>query len=332
MRRFLPFAAICLMMTFALVGVRSTLAQSPDANMTGTYTLNETHDGDLTVFARDVTLNASSTVNGNASINALNAVNIHGTINGNLTLLAPTASINLEGMVVNGNLTLCGRSVAGLNNEDVHGTVTNTCDLGALFKNGNARINPVPPEVQENPVLRLLGTGVTAVFVAGLAALVFMFAPGRMNRMIETALRSPLDMGVMGFLTMGVVILGTGIYALLVLLSLGLLCIAAPLVGLFWMVIGLGLILGWIIIAAPIGDWLLNRFHIDASPMVTAVFGAFVMTLAQGVVGMIPCLSLFSTLAVVILGSVGLGTVILTYVGGRNYPEVIIAKAKTTYI
>ena len=337
-RFLIPFGVVCLLMVFIGLGVHSVVAQGPDTQTTANYRLTkgQTQNGDLTVNANEVYFEAGSTVNGDVSVNALSVVEMHGTINGDLTVMAsPLAKVNLEGLQVNGELTLCTRGQqTGLNTSNI-GKLNNACDPATIF-GGHTPVDPrslpIVRTYSENPLLRLFQTILTAFLAAGLSAVAYLVFPGRMDRMIQTALRTPIETGIVGFLSLGTAVLGTGAYAVLTVLTVGILCIAAPLIGLGWLAVIAALIIGWIVISAPVGEWLLRKVHVDTTPMITAVFGAFALTLGVGLIQLIPCVGWIGFLITVILGSIGLGTVVLTRVGRRLYPVVVVAKPKTEFV
>jgi hypothetical protein len=112
-----------------------------------------------------------------------------------------------------------------------------------------------------------------------------------------------------------------------IVFTLGLTCLASPVIGFGWLAVGIALITGWIAVSVPVGTMVLHRLKIYPTPMVAAAVGTLVTTLAQGILGMIPCLNLISWLAVIVLGSAGFGAVLLTRFGTRPYPEIITARA-----
>ena len=327
-------AALLTLLTVgcALITLNTASAQGPsDSPQFQDHYVNEgNYTGDLTVVARVVTFAASSEVHGNVSIVATNIATLGGIIDGNLTVVSPIAEVNISGLTVNGNVSICARSVTGQNTAKINGDFSNHCDVGAALS-GRSMMSHMP-SFMDSPILHLIQVIVTSIIIGLLAGLVFMLFPDRMSRIIETGTSHLQATGTVGFVSMGAAFVVTGVYFLTIPLTLGLMCLALPLVGIGWLVIVAALVLGWITMAAPLGDMLLRRFKVSTTPMVTAIFGAFALTLIQGLLSMIPCIGIIGVLMTIIIGSVGLGAVILTRGGGRTYPEFISAKPKNDFI
>jgi hypothetical protein len=119
----------------------------------------------------------------------------------------------------------------------------------------------------------------------------------------------------------------TVLYVLSMVLTVGLTCLISPLFGLMWLLIIAGLLAGWIAVSVPVGKMILYRLHLTPTPMVAAAVGTLTLTLVQGFLSLIPCINLIGWLMLIILGSAGFGSSLLTRFGTRPYPEIVTARA-----
>jgi hypothetical protein len=321
----------------ALLAVQPALAQGIRERviLNERYVLrsNQIHTGSLTIVARDVELQPGSRVDGDLSIVSAGKVVLSGEINGDVSILAPGAQLD-GSLRVNGDLSVCARDFK----RDVGATITGNqstgCNqLGAVFGGVGRGAGNFPQFVEDsvfgdsNPVVRFFRVVVTSFGLAALAALAATVFPNHIKRMTETAMSRIATTTVVGFVSMGVALALSAVYLLAIVLTLGLACLALPLVGVAWLVIILALITGWIAVSVPLGTLVLHRLKVYPTPMVAAAVGTLVLTLTLGVVEMIPCIGWLSWLMLAVLGSAGLGSVLLTRFGTRPYPEIIPVRA-----
>jgi len=334
MKRLLTLLIAVTAAVLTLVSVHPASAQGPDGGVVvnDQYTLgkDQVHRGNLTVIARQVVLEAGSRVDGNLSIVSSGPVTLNGEVNGNVSVLAPNATL-ASGLRVNGNLSICVREVSQSPGAVISGDQSAGCDqLGAVFSgrdsNGIRQIRNLPfGGYTETPLLRLFRVIVMACAIAALAALVMLFFPRHIGRITETATDSPITTGLVGFVSIGVALAITAVYLLSIVLTVGVMCLAAPIVAALWVAVFLALLLGWIAVAVPLGRAIAYRLKVHPTPMVTAALGALALTLLYGVIDMIPCIGWLSWVMLVVLGSVGFGAVLLTRFGTRPYPEIVTA-------
>ena len=80
--------------------------------------------------------------------------------------------------------------------------------------------------------------------------------------------------------------------------------------------------MGWTALAAPFGVWVFRLLRMDHQPrMVAAAVGGIVLALLLRVWSVFWFTFWIGLVASIILGSIGLGAVILTRVGTRPYPR-----------
>jgi hypothetical protein len=98
--------------------------------------------------------------------------------------------------------------------------------------------------------------------------------------------------------------------------------ILLPFVVLAWVVIGLLSLLGWVALAEPFGRTLFRWLHMEPQPpMIAAAMGGITLTALVRVWSIFPFTEWIGLLATVVLGSAGLGAVVLTRAGTRTYPR-----------
>jgi hypothetical protein len=283
-----------------------------------------THQGDLAITARHVNLSAQ--VNGNVAIIALESATLAGTVHGNIAVFAPSGTVTFEsGFTAAGDVTICARDVKNMP-KSIR-TLNTGCEaIPQALQNAGAF-----PASLSNISRSMTAEGetlpqllVTSVLMAALAAFTVKLFPTQAYRMTETVMMRPATTIITGFTTMGAAFSVSAIYFILTLLTLGLLCILSPLFGFVWLIIGAALIIGWIVVSTIIGRIIARRFHMKRSPIVTAALGAFLLTLVRGLLIYVPCIGgVAGGLILIVLGSAGLGAVILTRLGSREYPEFI---------
>lgn len=164
----------------------------------------------------------------------------------------------------------------------------------------------------------------TTAFMALLAGLLARFFSSPFSRMVHAAINAPVPTGIVGFLTMGALILLTVVYVVLGMMTMGLvLCLGMPIFAVAWLALNAALAVGWMVMCYPFGTLIMRRLGMDYSPVLAAAIGTAALTLGQGLLSMIPLLNLLAFGALIFLGSIGLGTVFLTRCGWRSYPKVI---------
>lgn len=327
----------------ALASAQVALAQGPSDNKTDRVSVNDryvlqrgtTYNGNLTIVAREVTLEEGSTVNGDLSVVSAGAVILNGQINGDVSILAPSAQLG-KTLRINGSLSICAREVNQAAEAAISGNQSTGCNrLGNIFSGVSRGAGNFPAfgetafgAATSNPVFRFFRVVFTSLGMAALAALAAAIFPRQVNRMSGTAMSQALTTTLVGFLSLGVALALSAIYVVSIPLTLGLTCLGLPIVGLLWLVIGIALITGWISVSIPLGTALLHRLKVYPTPMVAAALGTLVLTLALGLIEMIPCIGWIGWLMLVVIGSAGFGAVLLTRFGTRPYPEMVVARAR----
>jgi hypothetical protein len=321
-----------------LVRVQVVSAQGPSERVivNERYVLGsgEVHSGNLTIVAREVEIQAGSRVDGDVSIVSAGNVTLSGEINGDVSILAPSARLGSD-LRVNGSLTVCAREFQQASEATITGGQSTGCNqLGTILSGVGRGTGGFPQALgdtffgeDENPIVHLFRVIVTACAVAALGALAATVFPRNVRRMTETAMSRFASTTAIGVVSMAVALTLSAVYLLSIVLTLGITCLVVPLVAAAWFVIVLALLTGWIAVSVPLGTLLLHRFKVYPTPLVSAALGALVLTLIHGLLEMIPCVGWLAWVLLIVLGSAGFGSVVLTRFGTRPYPEIVPARA-----
>ncbi len=287
----------------------------------------QTYRGNLVVLAHDVTLEPGSRVLGNVTIYANGSVSLRGEIDGSLQMLGGQVIFG-EGFQGNGNIWVCSSNIqrpdTGI---QINGKYSVGCNFDATI---NGLRNTPPPrftgffDYLANPIFHLMQVLGTALAVATLAGLISVLLPRQLRRARDAAMSVPASAAIVGFITMGVAIGLTLVYGLSLLLLITLLLL--PVVFLIWIGLAGLLFLGWVVVSELFGRILLHRLKVYGAPMISAVVGAFVLTFSVQMLGALPCLGWVGALLSVVLGSMGVGALILTRLGMRSYPTLTVRR------
>lgn len=289
----------------------------------GTFTLESGDElnGDLVIFGGSVDLEEGSTVRGDVLLFGGNA-DVLGTIRGNLALLGGSADLG-SSAVVTGDLVTLGGSVDQAEGAVVEGEFITSdgvyfpldFDLPNVTRlpdfNRDFRVRPFEQSSFGpffSPVSSILWFVLRTLLVAALAVLVVLFWPDAAGRTGSTAVAQPIIAGGLGCLTFIVVPI------LIVLMAITI--IGLPLSFLTVVALVVAVVFGWIAIGVEIGRRMVEAFDWNLHPAASAGIGTLVVGFVVGGIGLIPCIG---WLAPLLVGSAGLGAVILTRFGSREY-------------
>ncbi len=326
MKTLLRSILLASLLLFLLPGL--ALADGPEGGKLvfgGTFTLKEgeTLNGDLVVVGGTVTVEKGAEVIGNVALVG-GTVTIDGHVTRDAVAVGGTLSLGASS-VVDGNVATFGAMINRSEGSQVGGEITSGGGLQLPFtlsipqptppsgtwpfggQNWNApfgwRFNATPLANAANLFMRSLG-------LAALAVLVVIFWPTQTLRVAQASLhRAPIS-GALGLLT---AIVAPG---LLILLAITLCLI--PIAALGAMLLLAAVVFGWIAIGAEVGLRMAEVFKWRMHPAASAALGTFVLTMVLGVIGIIPC---FGWMGSAIVGAIGLGAVVLTRFGVRQYGE-----------
>lgn len=164
-------------------------------------------------------------------------------------------------------------------------------------------------DVRFNPFWDGLWLLLRSFLWAVLAVLVVLFLPQNTERAAQAAVSQPLASGGLGCATAVVIPI------LLIALAITICGIPLSLIGLF--LLAAAWAFGLIAVSLEVGTRLAGLFKGDWALPVSAGVGAFVVTLLTNGIALVPCIGWFVP---VLVGSLGLGAVLLTRFGAQGYP------------
>jgi hypothetical protein len=310
--------ALCagLALSALLLSVRPGLAQSPSQGLAcekfiggGSYTLHrgETLPGNLCLLGGVATIEEGAVVQGEARVMG-GALNVRGLVDGDI--IAASGAITLgPTAVVTGDIALTAASLNQAQGARVEGRLlqrwgeTNAAVGGLADSSRFAQL--------ADPLLRSLFVLFLSFVAAGLGLLVMLFFSRQVERTVQAFVRQPLITLGMGLLT--------ALAAPVVFLVVAITLVGIPLSVLGVLAVIFAWAFGMLAIGAESGKRLAALAHLDLAPPVQAAIGVFLLTLLVGLVWQIPCLG---WLVGVLVGMVGLGAVLLTLFGTRDYPPL----------
>jgi hypothetical protein len=288
------------------------------------YTLeaDERLEGDLVVLGGDVTVEEGSVVEGSVIVWNGSAM-IAGTVVGDLVVSDGDIALEESAWVQGDVVCTFNCDVTQVSGARVGGALIEDLPLPEL-RGFDAPIRiPDPVRVWEagpgrvvNWMVRVLRTIASILVMAVVAGLVGLIWPEQTERVAQTVARAPWHSVGLGVL----VSLGALVAVpILVLLALTIcLAPASLLVALALAAVGL---FGWIGIGALLGRRLLQALKAQAiTPMWSAALGTLVLTLVSSLLDLVPCLGwLVGGVATFVLGSMGMGAVLLSRFGTSPY-------------
>jgi len=300
--------------------------------MGGAYSLGvgETLNEDLVVLGGVATLANGSTVNGDVAVIG-GALTANGTINGDVAAVGSAVTFGAQA-VVTGDVQSFAAAVTRAEGSQVQGE-----EIFGQLQQPEFPLAPLapiapsipfaesfvlPPQVQtfsSAPMWAMGASGlaqgvgyiVQALLMAGLAVLVVIFWPKPVERTSHAIAEAPWSAAGVGVLT--------GIVApvLLVILVVTICLIPVALIGILLLVAAI--IFGWIAVGYEIGQRLARAFKWSLEPAPAAGLGTLLVWAVANGIAFIPCVG---WLAPLVVGAVGLGGVLLTRFGRKDYPTL----------
>jgi cytoskeletal protein CcmA (bactofilin family) len=268
-----------------------------------------TVNGGTVVFGGDLTVENGAQMNGDVAVFG-GSVDIDGNVRGDVAIAGGGVNLNSHA-VVDGTVRVAGGGVSQQEGATVRGGISRENNFQFSPSFGRAFIPPffgVPGTSTPFNGLDVFGLGlmrglITALALAALGALLVVFFPQPTQRVMAAA------QGSLG------PSLGVGCLTLLVAPVLALLLIIT-LVGPFLLalVVAAAWILGWIAIGYLAGERMLDALKMhEIAPVLAVVTGVLVLA----IIGQVPCLGWLLSL---LIGTAGVGAVVLTRFGTRPYP------------
>lgn len=273
--------------------------------------------GDQVIMAYTIRFQADSAVDGDVTLTA-NTVDFDGSVTGDLVVVADRFTLGNQAAIM-GDLAICVKTLERSPGARVDGEVREECDSSSRVSVSNV-IRSGWDSWRSGWFYRASSAVMGSFLFGALAALGTVFFPRPLVRMSETMRRAPFSTGGFGCLTMLVAIGLTGVYVISLLLVLPL--VLLPFVALAWLVIGLLSLLGWMALAEPFGILVVRVLHIGRQPrMISAAIGGITLGILLRIWSVFWFTAWIGILATIVLGSIGLGAVLLTHVGTQPYPR-----------
>jgi len=285
----------------------------------GSYTLGagDILDGDLIILGGSADIEETAVVDGDAVVlggTLRNSGKITGDVLvlGGLVELASTAIVQGDVTTISGNLN---RDPGAVIDGDVNTSTTGPLPLPLPVDPGVTPLENGFPGVVANTASSIwngLFFFFRSFMWAALAVLLVLFVPKQSERIAETVISNPVASTGLGLLTM----LAAPVFVLLTAITI----IGIPIALFLGLVLGAAWIFGLVAIGAEAGKRLTCLLKQNWAFPVSAAMGAFLLTIViNGIRHVVPCIG---WLAPVVVGSVGLGAVVLTLFGSREYPRV----------
>lgn len=314
-----------------LVVFGETIALAPDSRVAGnasllgdTIAVAGAVEGDLGVFGDTLIVNASARIGRNA--NLLGAtVTFGGTVTGDLHVSAEQVTL-LPDARINGIIDICSENIDDQRIDALAPTCLNAGlnPFATLIALRQTSLGNTTLGARMDTLATLAFAVVGMVLLTGLSVLLVTFFPRQISHIEEAMRARPRSFGGVGIATyaLAVGVFTAMIFLLATLPPLGLLLIPVFLILLLILVILT--LTGLVTAVIMIGDWLLRRTsRIPTPPLIAAVAGSLALSLALGVIALLPFGFAIGFLLLGAFSSVGLGASLFTRIGtrpvGRTY-------------
>jgi hypothetical protein len=326
-----------LLLAGLLLALPATALAAPESQeggegkvvMGGVYTLGpgQSLNEDLVILGGVATLADGSTVNGDVAVIG-GALTANGTINGDVAAVGAAVTFGTQS-VVTGDVQSFAAAVTRAEGAQVYGE-----EITGQIREPDFPLAPIPPSIpsvpfvqsftlppqvqafSSNPLWAMGASGamqgvsyiVQALLMAGLAILVVIFWPKPTLRTSQAIAEAPWSAAGLGVLT--------GIVApvLLLILTVTICLIPLAIIGLLLFIAAI--VFGWIAVGYEIGLRLARAFKWSLEPAPAAGLGTLLVWAVANGIAFIPCVG---WLAPLVVGAIGLGGVLLTRFGTRDY-------------
>jgi len=274
---------------------------------------NQTLNGDLAVIGGTAFLKTNSRVNGDIAIIG-GVLEIDGTVTGDIQAIGGTVTLN-ENAVIEGSFYNFGSNLHQMEGARIEGTQISNLPFDFNFEKIEIPDTPnIPLEAARKTtsfISKFLWAILQIIAMGGLAMLVLLIAPKSTERISTAIGKQPFTHWAIGLLT------AFAFPAVILVCLITIIFIPLGLIGM--MALTVALTYGWIALGYEIGRRIFGSKS-NLSPALIAGLGTIILSLVGRVIWEIPCIG---WLLVSTLSMFGLGAIILTRVGTRDYPEVL---------
>lgn len=286
-------------------------------------------NGDLGVIGGQATIEQNAVVNGDVMV-AGGTLRIAGRVEGDIAVFGGAVTLQRTAFVA-GDMVTFGGTVERSPGAVVQGSVRegDALDIpgwrGAFLLPDLDRLETGGVTVQQSPgqwlllmLWRALRTGLIILALAALALVVALFWPKGVERIGQAAAAQPAMALLVGLLSW---VVG---FALFVLFALTICLIPVALVIALIMLVAA--LLSWVVSGWLVGRKLLAALNMrNTTVVVEAALGTLLLAIVYFLVNMIPCAGFVAGL---LIGSFGLGALVLTRFGTRPYPQTAPASVQ----
>lgn len=320
MKRIIKISLFFVLLAVLLIP-STALAAGADSELNDEYVLGENFtlesgevlDEDLFIFGGNVDLEEGSVVEGDIWLTGGNLV-VDGEVEGNIRATGGTVDLG-DTAVVGGDIQVLGATLSQEPGATIEGEVERDAPGPFRFSPRSWDI-PVIGRNAFSPladfIRNVLGVIFGSALLAALAIVVVMFWPRYVDRISNTVVAQPVISGGLGLLTIFVSIFVLGLLAITIILS--------PISLLGGIILVVLVTLGWIAVGYELGKRLETAFKAEWSIPVTAGLGTLMLSLIANGLTAIPFLNCITWIIPFVIGTVGLGAVLLTRIGTQSYP------------
>lgn len=274
---------------------------------------NQVLNGDLAIIGGSASLRQGSQVQGSVVIIG-GLIEIDGNITGDVQAIGGSVTLN-ETAVIEGSIFNFGSNLRQVDGARVEGSQISNLPFEFNFSEldiPDATIVPFEAARKTTGfITRFIWAILQIIAMGGLAMLVLLIAPKSTNRIATSIGKQPFTHWGIGLLT------AFAFPAIILVCFITIVLIPLGLIGIMALVVAV--IYGWIALGYEIGKRLFVN-NSNMSPALIAGIGTVILSVVARVLGAIPCIGWLLTTT---LSLFGLGAIILTKVGTRDYPEEI---------
>lgn len=312
MKKTFKLLTLLILFGLLLLPTHSAQAQGPNPDGGGqiifgsNFTLEsgDTFEGDLIVVGGNVTIEEEATLKGDLVVTG-GTIRSDGEIQGDVVIAGGQVTLG-EPALVTGDVVLIGSQLDQAEGASIEGDVVKNVAPNISIPAGRvpptAPVAPNVPDLSQprfnvdfNPFGQISGIFGWAVVLAAFAMLLALFWQPQIERAGAVIVAQPLMVGAIGLVAT--------VVAAIFFLAL------FPLV-----IIALAWFFGVVAMGREVGERFAKAVNQTWSPVLTVGMGTFLLVLAGGAMGLIPCLG---GLILFLLGLVGVGGSVITLFGTR---------------
>jgi cytoskeletal protein CcmA (bactofilin family) len=302
-----------MLLGLLLMPTTSVYAQGPDPGSGGrvifasNFTLEsgDTFDGDLVVFGGNVTIEEDAHLNGDLVVIG-GTIESNGETSGSVVVVGGQITLDKSARVT-GDVVTIGGQLEQAEGAEIQGEVVNNVAPNITIPSGRipppeSPSVPTPPEivppninVHFNPFAEFFGIIFWAIGAAAFSMLLALFLQPQITRTGTAIVTQPLMTGAIGLLSV-------------VVAAILFLTILPPILVVFAWFFGI------VALGQEVGERFTKAINQQWMPVLTIGFGTFLLVLAGGVIGLIPCLG---GIILFLAGLIGIGASVITLFGAR---------------